>query len=74
MYFQDGNQTCVRETYRYHMDCMRKVVPREKLLLYSVKKGWEPLCEVLGKEVLDEAFPRANDGRVVEELCWQKVV
>lgn len=74
LYFRDGNQTCVRETYGYHMDYLRKVVPREKLVLYNVKEGWGPLCEALGKEVPAEPFPRANDSKAVEELFRQKVM
>ncbi|KAM0804847.1 P-loop containing nucleoside triphosphate hydrolase protein [Usnea florida] len=74
LYFQEGNQTCVRETYGYHMDYLRRVVPKEKLVLYSVKEGWGPLCEILGVEVPDEGFPRANDGKAVEELFRGMVV
>ena len=74
LYFRDGNQTCVRETYGYHMDYLRRVVPREKLVLYSVKERWGPLCEVLGVEIPDEPFPKANDGKAVEELFRQKVM
>lgn len=73
LYFREGNRTCVRETYGYHMDYLRRVVPREKLVTYSVKDGWGPLCEVLRKEVPDEPFPRANDSQVVEELFGRMV-
>ncbi len=73
LYFRDGVQTCVKETYGYHMDYLRKVVPKDKLMLYSVKEGWGPLCEILRVDVLDEPFPRANDSKVVEELFRHKV-
>lgn len=36
-------------------------MPRERLLEYEVKEGWEPLCRFLGKEVPGEAFPNVND-------------
>jgi len=35
--------------------------PQDRLLVYEVKEGWEPLCEFLGVEVPDEPFPRLND-------------
>lgn len=35
-------------------------VPPERLLKFSVKEGWEPLADFLGKEVPDEPFPHAN--------------
>ena len=74
LYFREGKRTCVRETYGFHMDYLRKVVPPGKLVMYSVKEGWGPLCEILGKEVPDEAFPRANDSKAVEELFKHKVM
>ena len=38
------------------------MVPKDRLLEYEVKEGWEPLCQFLGKEVpLDEGFPNVND-------------
>jgi hypothetical protein len=39
---------------------VKRRVPQDKLLVYEVKEGWEPLCEFLGVEVPDEPFPRAN--------------
>lgn len=38
-------------------------VPPERLLVYSVSEGWEPLCGFLGVEPPDEPFPRLNDTR-----------
>lgn len=35
-------------------------VPADKLLVFDVKDGWEPLCAFLGVEVPDTSFPRAN--------------
>lgn len=35
-------------------------LPRERLLEWSVKDGWEPLCKFLGKPVPDEPFPNGN--------------
>lgn len=40
---------------------IRGLVPKERLLEWSVEDGWEPLCEFLGKEVPGEKFPRTND-------------
>ncbi|MFJ1761196.1 sulfotransferase family protein [Amycolatopsis sp. NPDC088138] len=36
-------------------------VPAEKLLVYEVREGWEPLCAFLGVDVPPESFPRVND-------------
>lgn len=39
---------------------VRGMVPKERLLEWSVEDGWEPLCEFLGKPVPDEPFPHEN--------------
>jgi hypothetical protein len=35
-------------------------LPRERLLVYSPKEGWAPLCSFLGVPLPDEPFPRIN--------------
>lgn len=35
-------------------------VPPERLLVFSPKQGWEPLCSFLGVPVPDAPFPRVN--------------
>jgi hypothetical protein len=36
-------------------------VPSERLLVWSVADGWEPLCEFLELPMPDQPFPRVND-------------
>ncbi|GAA1576148.1 sulfotransferase family protein [Actinomadura kijaniata] len=36
-------------------------IPPERLLVFEVRQGWEPLCAFLGVPVPDEPFPRVND-------------
>jgi hypothetical protein len=52
-------------------DSVREAIPPERVLVWKVTEGWEPLCEFLGVPVPQEALPHANDtetfrGRVVE--------
>jgi hypothetical protein len=35
-------------------------LPPERLLVFSPKQGWEPLCSFLGVPVPNEPFPRVN--------------
>lgn len=51
------------DTFRRHNEAVRRSVPPERLLVYDVKEGWEPLCEFFGVEVPDEPFPHLNDTR-----------
>jgi hypothetical protein len=46
---------------RYNEDVQRRV-PAERLLVYDVKQGWEPLCAFLGVAVPEhKPFPHLND-------------
>jgi hypothetical protein len=55
------------------MEYLQSVVPPEKLLFYSVKEGWGPLCKMLDVPVPDEPFPRANDGKAMQDFFEAKV-
>lgn len=43
-----------------HCNMIRGLVPKERLLEWSVEDGWAPLCSFLGKPVPEEPFPHAN--------------
>jgi len=45
---------------RYEAEVQRNV-PAERLLVWSVSDGWEPLCEFLEVPVPDQPFPHLND-------------
>nr|XP_004227577.2 uncharacterized protein LOC101242677 [Ciona intestinalis] len=63
------NEMQMRMTYRRHNAYVLQAAPKDKLLVYSVKDGWEPLCKFLGVPVPDKPFPRKNvRGNIVEEL------
>jgi hypothetical protein len=45
---------------RYHRE-VEETVSAERLLVWSVTDGWEPLCQFLEVPVPDAEFPRVND-------------
>jgi hypothetical protein len=48
--------------FERHNEEVKRRVPPERLLVYEVKQGWEPLCDFLGVEVpAGKPFPRLND-------------
>ncbi len=67
---------------RSHNEAVRAAIAPERLLVWQVTEGWEPLCEFLELPVPDEPFPHANDtetfrGRVVNAaldalLAWRE--
>lgn len=49
------------ETFDEWNEEVKRLVPADRLLVFEVRQGWEPLCEFLGVPVPDVSFPRAND-------------
>jgi hypothetical protein len=50
----------VVDVFRKHDEAVKDYVAPDRLLVYEVSEGWEPLCRHLGVPVPDEAFPRTN--------------
>ena len=40
---------------------VKNIVPPNRLLVFEVKEGWEPLCKFLDLSVPEGPFPRVND-------------
>ena len=57
-----------KAVYRAHYERVKRATPPEKLLLFKLEQGWEPLCEFLGKPVPDVPFPRVNETAALQEL------
>ena len=47
-------------TFRRHTEEVVATVPKDRLLVYEVGQGWEPLCDFLGVPVPDSPYPREN--------------
>ena len=39
-----------------------RTIPKDQLLVFNPKQGWQPLCSFLGITVPDQPFPKVNDG------------
>ena len=46
--------------YERHNAEVRRTIPPERLLVYDVAGGWEPLCRFLGLAIPRDPFPHAN--------------
>ena len=54
----------------YKFSCFTQVeatVPKDRLLTFSVREGWTPLCEFLGVPIPDAPFPRVNSSNEFED-------
>lgn len=49
------------DAFNRHNEAVRSNVPAERLLVWEVKDGWEPLCRFLEVDVPDAPFPNVND-------------
>lgn len=50
------------DVFLRHSEEVKQSVPPEKLLVYDVNQGWEPLCAFLGVDVpAGKPFPHLND-------------
>jgi hypothetical protein len=59
----------VIKAFNGHADVVRRSIEPDRLLIYEVKDGWEPLCAFLGKPVPAEPFPKTNN----REDFWDRL-
>lgn len=70
----DEARVNARDTHETHARRIRQLVPPEKLLLYRMGDGWEPLCEFLGKDVPDREFPWLNEAAMLRRIAFDITV
>ena len=46
--------------FERHNEEVKQTIPAERLLVYEVGSGWEPICHFLGLDVPEEDFPHLN--------------
>ncbi|MDB5480068.1 MAG: sulfotransferase family protein [Caulobacteraceae bacterium] len=56
----DYGEANVIATFERHNAEVRRHIPPERLLVFEVAQGWEPLCAFLGVPVPHTPFPRTN--------------
>ncbi|MFI9554666.1 sulfotransferase family protein [Nonomuraea endophytica] len=56
------------EFFDLHTETVRRTIAPERLLVFDVREGWEPLCAFLGAEVPDEPFPHLNDADAIKVM------
>jgi len=54
--------------FERHIQQVKERVPPEKLLVFDVQEGWDPLCRFLNVAVPDKPFPRLFDTAAFREL------
>jgi len=57
---EEGEEASVK-FYNDWVESVKNHVPKEKLLVFEAKEGWEPLCEFLNLPKPEIPFPNIND-------------
>ena len=55
------------EAITRYQEQVQRNIPEDRLLVWSVGEGWEPLCDFLGVEVPEAQFPRLNDSKMYND-------
>ena len=56
--------------YKKWNEEVKRVVPKERLLIFNVKEGWKPLCDFLQVPVpaSNQPFPHVNDTKEFQRV------
>lgn len=60
-FHNDWSKENVIKCFKEHNAAVIAECPKDKLLVYEVSQGWEPLCKFLNKPIPDVPFPNVND-------------
>jgi hypothetical protein len=56
----DFSEANMIAAFERHNEEVKRTVPRERLLVFEAKDGWEPLCRFLGVPVPSVPYPKMN--------------
>lgn len=59
-FFLPASKDEILSAYHAHVARVKALIPAERLLVYEVAQGWEPLCAFLDVPVPTAPFPRTN--------------
>jgi hypothetical protein len=48
------------DIFNRHIAYVKETAPPDRLIVYDVGSGWDPLCQALGVPIPDEPFPKTN--------------
>ena len=60
----------LRDAFNSHTRAVTDAIPADRLLVFEVKDGWEPLCDFLGVPKPDGDFPRTNQREEFWDLVY----
>merc|ERR1712131_217076 len=70
-------ETRLKQGYRKHNAYVIATMPKENLLVWNLKEGWEPLCKFLNRPIPNEPIPhdnRTGDKEFMERYILNKPI
>ena len=68
------NRQWAIKIFHQHTENVKRTVPADRLLIFNVKEGWEPLCQFLGVPAPDTPFPHMNDrDAMIRRFKWLRM-
>lgn len=70
------DRDAVIAVYRRHNEEVKRTISPQRLLVYRVEEGWEPLCRFLGVAIPAAPFPKVNTregfGKMASDLASER--
>jgi hypothetical protein len=71
---KDATLEEVMAAFSRHTEQVKATIPPERLLIYQVQQGWEPLCTLLDVPIPEDiAFPHENTGESFSETIRKMI-
>jgi len=64
----------VLAAYRRNIEEVKAGVPKERLLIFDVAEGWEPLCKFLDLPIPNDPFPHTNTTKNFQDRIAERKV
>ena len=58
--------------FRDHVAAVQAEIAPDRLLVFNVREGWEPLCGFLGVAVPETPYPKTNSSKEFKDEEWKQ--
>lgn len=69
-----GDRQHAISVFNAHIAEVQRTIPRDRLLTFDCREGWDPLCAFLGVAVPGISFPKLNSSKQFTETEWKEKV
>lgn len=61
----DKSLESLKSVYQKYVEEVKTTIPSDRLLVFDLRDGWEPLCKFLGKPIPDQPFPHIHESKTI---------